>query len=50
MHNPELLHTEFDFRRNSFNDGFENEKLFLIRYSNDYEVELVNETEAVILN
>ena len=50
MHNPELLHTEFDFRRNSFNDGFENEKLFLIRYSNDYELELVNETEAVILN
>ncbi len=50
MHNPELLHTEFDFRRNSLNDGFENEKLFLIRYSNDYEVELVNETEAVILN
>jgi len=50
IHNPELLHTEFDFRRDSFNDGFENKKLFLIRYSNDYELELVKETEADILN
>ena len=50
IHNPELLHTEFDFRRNSFNDGFENKKLFLIRYSNDYELELIKETEAVVLN
>ena len=48
IHNPELLHTEFDFRRNSFNDGFENKKLFLIRYSNDYELELVSETEDFI--
>lgn len=50
IHNPELLHTEFDFRRNSINDGFENKKLFLIRYSNDYELELVKETDAVVLN
>ena len=43
IHNPDLLHTEFDFRRNSIHDGFENQKLFLVRYSNNYELELVNE-------
>ena len=45
IHNPELLHTEFDFRRKTSNDGFENQKLYLIRYSNNYELELVNESE-----
>ena len=50
IHNPDLLHTEFDFRRNSINDGFENQKLFLIRYSNDYELELVNEMKLSVLN
>jgi LysM repeat protein/ABC-type branched-subunit amino acid transport system substrate-binding protein len=42
IHNPDLLHTEFDFRRNGLNDGFENQKLYLIRYSNNYELELVS--------
>lgn len=42
IHNPDLLHTEFDFRRNDLNDGFENHKLYLIRYSNNYELELVS--------
>jgi LysM repeat protein len=50
IHNPDLLHTEFDFRRKTNNDGFENQKLFLIRYSKDYELKLVNETEASVLN
>jgi LysM repeat protein/ABC-type branched-subunit amino acid transport system substrate-binding protein len=50
IHNPGLLHTEFDFRRKAINDGFENQKLFLIRYSKNYEMELVNETETAILN
>lgn len=45
IHNPDLLHTEFDFRRKENNDGFENQKLFLIRYSNNYELELINEEE-----
>jgi LysM repeat protein len=44
IHNPDLLHTQFDFHRNSIYDGFENIKLFLIRYSNNYEVELLEET------
>jgi hypothetical protein len=42
IHNPDLLHTEFDYRRNDLNDGFENHKLYLIRYSNNYELELVS--------
>jgi len=50
IHNPDLLHTEFDFRHKTNNDGFENQKLFLIRYSKDYELELVNETETTLLN
>jgi LysM repeat protein len=44
IHNPDLLETEFDFQRESINDGFENQKLFPIRYTKDYEVKL--ETEA----
>ena len=47
IHNPDLLHTEFDFRRRSLNDGFENHKLFLIRYSGDYEVQLVESSDAM---
>ena len=50
IHNPDLLHSEFDFRRKANNDGFENQKLYLIRYSKDYELELVNENETAILH
>jgi len=45
IHNPDLLHTTFDFRRKTNNDGFENQELFLIRYTKGYELELVEETE-----
>jgi LysM repeat protein len=41
IHNPDLLETEFDFQRKSPADGFENRKLYLIKYSNDMEIELV---------
>jgi LysM repeat protein len=41
IHNPELLQTEFDFQRKTSTDGFENQKLFLIRYSNNYQLELI---------
>jgi LysM repeat protein len=44
IHNPNLLETEFDFQRKSINDGFENQKLFPIRYTKDYEVKLETET------
>ncbi len=49
IHNPDLLHTEFDFRRRTNNDGFENQKLFLIRYSNNYELELIVDEEAPLV-
>ncbi len=43
IHNPDLLHTDFDFRRKGISDGFENHKLFLIRYNNDYNLVLVKD-------
>jgi hypothetical protein len=49
IHNPDLLHTEFDFRHRTNYDGFENQKLFLIRYSNNYELELMNDEEAPLV-
>ncbi len=45
IHNPDLLQTEFDFRRESYNSGFENKKLFLVRFSDNYEVKLEDYTE-----
>jgi LysM repeat protein/ABC-type branched-subunit amino acid transport system substrate-binding protein len=47
IHNPDLLQTEFDFVRKSNNDGLENQKLFLVRYTKDYEVELVREDPSL---
>ena len=47
IHNPELLQTEFDFRRKTNSDGFENQKLYLVRYSNNYQLELVNDSQSV---
>ena len=49
IHNPDLLHTEYEFRRKTINDGFENQKLFLVRYSNSYELELVNDEETALV-
>lgn len=43
IHNPDLLETEFDFRREEDNDGFENHKLFLIRYTDDMELIMVDD-------
>jgi hypothetical protein len=40
-HNPELLHTEYNFLRSEPGDGFENQKLFIVRYTKDYEVKLI---------
>lgn len=36
IHNPELLQNAFEFERKKLEDGFENQKLFKIRYSKDY--------------
>jgi LysM repeat protein len=49
IHNPDLLHTEFDFRRKNSNDGYENQKLFLIRYSKNYELELMGDDKASLV-
>ncbi len=40
IHYPDLLETQFDFRRETMTDGFENEKLFPVRFTKDYEVKL----------
>jgi hypothetical protein len=45
IHRPQLLHTDYEFRRNSGSDGFENQKLFLIKYTSDYDLELVTEPD-----
>lgn len=44
MHNPDLLETEFYFIRTCENCGFENHKLFHIRYTNDMEVKLIEDS------
>lgn len=46
IHNPDLLQTEFEFFRNDLNNGFENHRLFLVRYSRNYEVELLDESDT----
>jgi LysM repeat protein len=45
IHNPELLQSEYDFRRKADGDGFENQKLFMIRYTKDYQVILDEENK-----
>jgi LysM repeat protein/ABC-type branched-subunit amino acid transport system substrate-binding protein len=46
IHNPRLLHTEFDFRRKTGNYGFENQKLFMVKYSRNYVLELMGDNEV----
>jgi ABC-type branched-subunit amino acid transport system substrate-binding protein len=46
MHWPDLLQTEFDFKRKNAGDGFENQKLFMVRYSKDYEVKLAEDNNT----
>ncbi len=43
VHNPILLQTEFNFLRRQPDDGFENQKQYLIRYTKDYEVNVAEE-------
>lgn len=45
IHNPDLLETEFDFRRIGEDSGFENHKLFHIKYTGDMEMKLLEENE-----
>jgi len=50
VHNPDLLQTQFDFRRRQSSDGFENQTLFLIKYNKNYEIELVKDNEILPSN
>jgi LysM repeat protein/ABC-type branched-subunit amino acid transport system substrate-binding protein len=43
IHNPELLITSFQFKRIKEGSGFENQKLYLIKYSNEMDVKLLDE-------
>jgi hypothetical protein len=43
IHRPDLLHTDFDFVRKSDQDGFENHKLYLIRFTREFDVSMVEE-------
>ncbi len=43
MHRPELLQNDYDFRQKETGDGFENQKLFMVRYTKNYEVVLKDE-------
>ncbi|HZY24894.1 MAG TPA: LysM peptidoglycan-binding domain-containing protein [Bacteroidales bacterium] len=45
IHYPELLQNDFDFIRNGPGNGFENQKLFKIRYTKDYRVILEDENQ-----
>jgi len=45
IHYPDLLQNEYDFKRKSSGDGFENQKLFMVRYTKNYEVILEDETK-----
>jgi hypothetical protein len=47
IHYPDLLQTEYDFIRKEAGNGFENQKLFLVRYTKDYEVKLVEENKLI---
>jgi LysM repeat protein len=45
IHYPELLQSQYDFKRKYPGDGFENQKLFMVRYTKNYEVLLEGESK-----
>ncbi len=42
MHKPDLLQVDYSFDRTGLMNGFENNRLYLIRYTPDLEVEFIN--------
>jgi LysM repeat protein len=48
MHNPDLLRTSYQFRRKADGSGFENQKLYLIKFANDMELKLVDDVPVTI--
>lgn len=47
IHRPDLLHTDYDFVSKTNQDGFENQKLYLIHFTKDFEVTLEEEKKRV---
>jgi LysM repeat protein len=47
MYRPDLLQTDYDFINRAAGDGFENQNMYLIRYTKDYEVKLVEEENSL---
>ena len=48
IHNPDLLRTSFRFRRKADGSGFENQKLYLIKFANDMELKLLDEANLIL--
>jgi LysM repeat protein/ABC-type branched-subunit amino acid transport system substrate-binding protein len=48
IHNPDLLMTSFRFKRNGDGNGFENQRLYLIKYTNDMEIKVLDKTGVTI--
>lgn len=46
IHYPDLLQNEYEFKQKAAGDGFENQKLFMVRYTKDYQVLLENENQT----
>jgi LysM repeat protein len=45
IHYPDLLQSDYDFKRKNSADGFENQKLFMVRYTKNYEVILEDDNK-----
>jgi LysM repeat protein/ABC-type branched-subunit amino acid transport system substrate-binding protein len=48
-HNPDLLQTSFQFRRKWEGSGFENQKLYLIKFANTMDIKLLDENNVTII-
>jgi ABC-type branched-subunit amino acid transport system substrate-binding protein len=49
IHNPDLLQTTFQFKRKWEGGGFENQKLYLIKFSNNMDIRLLDENQVTII-
>jgi len=47
IHYPDLLQSDYDFKRKNSGDGFENQRLFMVRYTKNYEVILEDENKSL---
>ena len=48
IHNPELLETDFNFRKKGEGNGFENQKLFLIKYTSEMEIKVKEDSFPIL--